>query len=148
LLEDAYSGKSYQNSYLFLPSNRHTGHHMSNEERKLREFYKQLGFVFCPILAENVYFKASGLHHLQYKAGRIPRTKRECIYRLRLLKYAPMVLQESREVITRIKSHNPSVITWAMESRIDLQLIRVVIIRRGQRRLEFLSIMQVAKKPR
>ena len=58
-------------------------------------FYKSIGDVFCPYLKDKVAFNAKGLDHIKLKEYNKARSVKEQYVRLRLLRYAPIILEES-----------------------------------------------------
>ena len=65
---------------------------------KAESFYKNLDFVYCPYLEENVYFNAKGLEHLKFKRKNYARVIDDQFIRLKLLNLAPKVIKLSRTV--------------------------------------------------
>jgi hypothetical protein len=128
---------------------------MGEQEHMLHAYYSSLTPIFCPVLNDTVYFSSVGLTHLLYR-GKKRRTRRstaERIYRLSLLRYVPTVIQLSTKSVKLLKSAGPSpVITWALTYMIrdtGRQIgIKVILIRKGEGKLYFLSVMRISKKPR
>jgi len=70
-----------------------------DEARERAEiFYKALEKVRCPYLQSDVYFNASGLEHLKFKAHARARNRHDQYMRFKLLHLAPEVLKLSRTV--------------------------------------------------
>ncbi len=61
-------------------------------------FYKTIGFVYCPYFGEKIAFNAKGLKHLKFKSDRQARPYTEQYPRLKLLHLAPGVLKKSHTV--------------------------------------------------
>ena len=61
-------------------------------------FYKTIGFVYCPYFGEKIAFNAKGLKHLKFKSDRQARPYTEQYPRLKLLHLAPEVLKKSHTV--------------------------------------------------
>jgi len=59
------------------------------------EYYKTIGEVNCPYLKDKVAFNAKGLDHIKFKEWDKARSVQDQYVRLRLLKIAPQILQQS-----------------------------------------------------
>lgn len=60
--------------------------------------YSTIGEIYCPYFKEKISFNAKGLRHLKFKSDQVARTKEDQYTRLKLLRFAPIILQESRMV--------------------------------------------------
>ncbi|MBA4319488.1 MAG: hypothetical protein C0412_13890 [Flavobacterium sp.] len=58
-------------------------------------YYHTVGEIFCPYLKKNVNFNIKGLDHIKMKEWNKARTVADQYVRLKLLKLAPLVLQNS-----------------------------------------------------
>lgn len=61
-------------------------------------FYATVGKVYCPYFKEKIAFNAKGLRHLKFKSDQVARTQEDQYTRLKLIRLAPMVLQDSKTV--------------------------------------------------
>ena len=61
-------------------------------------FYATIREVFCPYFKEKIAFNVKGLKHLKFKSDRQARTNNDQYARLRLLRFAPEVLNNSHTV--------------------------------------------------
>lgn len=115
------------------------------KQRRLYNSFKNKPWP-CPALQEPVYFNAEGLNHLLYKKKR-PRSKNEQHYRLGLVPVLPTIIEKSTAAYKRIESVRELIFTWKLEYVVKLngrwQLIRVILIKRGNSRITFLSAMRV-----
>ena len=71
--------------------------------QETRVWYKSIGKVYCPALKADVLFNSAGFRHLLFNISDMPRPMEERIRRLRLVQYAPFILQTSIEVGWRRK---------------------------------------------
>lgn len=60
------------------------------------DFYTSIGEVYCPYFREKIAFNAKGLRHLKFKSDEVARTQEDQYARLKLIKFAPTVISESR----------------------------------------------------
>jgi hypothetical protein len=60
--------------------------------------YPTIGEVHCPYFKEKIAFNAKGWRHLKFKSNQVARSREDQYARLKLLHFAPIVLQESRTV--------------------------------------------------
>ena len=119
------------------------------QQKKLtqqKKFYKNLKSCYCQILQETVYFNSYGLNHLLY-CRRRPRKLLEQYYRANLIKYVVEVIINLTQAFREIKSKDPLIITWGLQYEIkDIkntkQLIKVVLKKKGNGRIYFLSVMK------
>lgn len=113
------------------------------EEQKA--IYKKLQPCFCPALQEFVYFNSTGLNHLLYYRRR-PRSHREKHYRASTIHYLVKVISDAKRVVEEIKSENPLVITWSLQSVIEEKNekseIKVILVKNGNGKIYFLSAMK------
>lgn len=58
-------------------------------------FYATIDGVYCPYFKEKVPFNAKGLRHLKFKSDQQARIQMDQYSRLKLLHFAPQVLQKS-----------------------------------------------------
>ena len=59
-------------------------------------FYATVNEVYCPYFKEKITFNAKGLRHLKFKSDKVARTLEDQYARLKLIKYAPAVIQDSK----------------------------------------------------
>ena len=59
------------------------------------KFYQTLESVYCPYFAEKISFNAKGLRHLKFKSDQKARPQKDQYPRLKLLHYAPKILNAS-----------------------------------------------------
>jgi hypothetical protein len=139
--------------------------------RKQRNiFYRSIGSVYCPALQDDVKFTSQGFHHLIYSSnkGKPGRNKlrgiNETYLKLQLLKYAPNVIKNSKEIVkireVREKRGNKTktALQFELSHKIDPTLtVRVIVIKVGDGAYKFLSVMRgkkvkskntLAKRPR
>ena len=120
---------------------------MNNSEEAYKKYYKTLQPCISPALNEAVYFNADGLHHLLYdEKKRRPRNAAERQNRLVLLQYVRGVIASATQAVKLVKSQYPLVVTWSLTHDVigpggQMLPIKVVVIRKGSRRLYFLSVM-------
>ena len=57
-------------------------------------YYRSLVSIYCPILAETVYFSADGFNHLIYDTNRKPRNINEQYLKLKYLSKAKEVIEK------------------------------------------------------
>jgi hypothetical protein len=118
-----------------------------NFEEKQKQLYKEFKPVYCPAMQETVYFNSDGFKHLIYSNRKGPRSRTERRRRLSLLPHVHEVISKSTQVMERIKSQNPVIVTWALQSEVlenngKKHVIRVILIRKKpQGKLYFLSVM-------
>lgn len=60
--------------------------------------YSNLGEVYCPYFKEKIIFNAKGFRHLKFKSDQVARVKEDQYARLKLLRFAPLIIKESRTV--------------------------------------------------
>ena len=98
----------------------------------------------CPALQEPVYFTSEGLNHLLYKRQR-PRNKTEQHYRCGLIPFIPTVIEKSETALKRIENARLLIFTWNLEYKVSIKgtlcLVKVVLIKKGNSRITFLSAM-------
>jgi hypothetical protein len=104
----------------------------------------------CPTLQEPVYFNAEGLQHLLYNRKR-PRSRAQQLYRAKLIPVLPTVIEKATSAYKRIESVRELIFTWKLEYTIKIggrwQVVRVILIKRGNSRITFLSAMRVRYTP-
>jgi len=59
-------------------------------------FYSTVGQIYCPYFKEKIAFNAKGLRHLKFKSDQVARTQEDQYARLKLLKFAPTIIQDSK----------------------------------------------------
>lgn len=115
------------------------------QQKYTYETYKRKP-LFCPALQEHVYFNAEGLNHLLYNRRR-PRNKKQQYYRAGLIPVIPYVIENAIAAYKRIESVRDLVFTWKLEHAVKLhgrwQIVRIILIKRGNSRITFLSAMRV-----
>ncbi len=121
--------------------------------KKQIELYKTFDSCFCFALQENIYFNSDGLNHILYYRRR-PRKHPEKHYRASLIKHIKNVIENAKVAVKEIKSENPFVTTWSLESKVidedgfD-QVVKVILYKKGNGRITFLSVMSnKTKKPK
>ncbi|MEN9605023.1 MAG: hypothetical protein RJB39_708 [Candidatus Parcubacteria bacterium] len=62
------------------------------------ELYKTFKGVYCPYFQEEVVFNAKGLEHLKFKQKNQARIVEDQYIRLKILKFAPEVLKQTRTI--------------------------------------------------
>jgi|AntRauTorckE6833_2_1112554.scaffolds.fasta_scaffold11380_2 hypothetical protein len=109
-----------------------------------KKIYKNFKPCFCPIIQEFVYFNADGIHHLLYKNRRL-RSLRERYYRLGLIKYINPTIKNSKKLkIDIISIEKYFILENIVENKkYGKQKIKVVLIKRGNGKIYFLSVMRV-----
>lgn len=123
---------------------------MGDQLPKLISFYDTLHSCYCPALKSTVYFTLLGRHHLLYK-NRKPRSYSERVYRFGLLTTACAVITQATDARVRMLSQKKNIYAWNLTSSHSddpKKLVRVVIIKHGYGKFQFLSIMNASKKPR
>lgn len=58
--------------------------------------YDSLTSVWCPYLQQEVFFNTEGFRHIKFKTQRRARPKQDQYMRLKLVKYAPDILNNSK----------------------------------------------------
>jgi len=58
--------------------------------------YPTVSEVYCPYFKEKIAFNAKGLRHLKFKSDQVARVQKDQYARLKLFKYVPTVIQDSR----------------------------------------------------
>lgn len=66
--------------------------------KKAEEFYKSISAVYCPYFKERIVLNALGFEHIKLKSWKRPRLKEDQYMRLKLLKYIPQILENSKTV--------------------------------------------------
>lgn len=64
-------------------------------KEEAEEFYKKIGEIRCPYFKEKIAFNAKGLEHLKFKDKNKARLVADQFIRLKLLKLAPYVIENS-----------------------------------------------------
>jgi hypothetical protein len=59
-------------------------------------FYPTIGEVYCPYFKEKIAFNAKGFRHLKFKSDQVARVQKDQYTRLKLLKYVPIIIHNSR----------------------------------------------------
>ena len=96
------------------------------EESKL--YYKSIEYVHCPYFGENVYFTASGFHHLFYKGGGrgVLRQNKELHFRLKLLSIAPELISITT-TLQEFENRNDEIQYWAFIAIIRSKKVKVIV---------------------
>lgn len=92
-------------------------------KEEAEEFYKGIGMVHCPYLNDRVSFNTKGLEHLKFKEKNKARLLVDQYMRLRLLKLAPSIINQSNTIQEFYE-------TWRMEKQninSDWQSRRVLV---------------------
>ncbi len=121
--------------------------------KQKRDFYDGIVSVYCPILADSVYFTSGGFNHLLYKSNRQPRKISEKFMKLQCLTYAPQVIKEcltiseTRKIEKRIKNKLKSGFHYELVSEVCKdKKIRVIVEKIGTGKHKFLSVMPHDRK--
>ena len=64
-------------------------------KKRAEDFYKDINFVNCPYFKEKILFNAKGLDHIKFKRWNNTRIVGDQYMRLKLIKYAPQVIEKS-----------------------------------------------------
>ena len=116
-----------------------------DDKKRLYNTYKSKPWP-CPALQEPVYFNAEGINHLLYNKKR-PRSAKEQHYRAGLVPFIPVVVEKADAAYKKIESVRELIFTWRLEYTVKIsgrwQVIRVILIKRGNSRVIFLSAMRV-----
>jgi hypothetical protein len=59
-------------------------------------FYPTISEVYCPYFKEKIAFNAKGFRHLKFKSDQVARVQKDQYARLKLLKYVPTVIRDSK----------------------------------------------------
>jgi len=62
------------------------------------DFYTTIDAIHCPYFGEKIAFNAKGLRHLKFKTDKQARPHKDQYSRLKLIKYAPEILELSKTV--------------------------------------------------
>jgi len=62
-------------------------------KKEAEDFYEKIESVFCPYFKEKIVFNIKGLKHLKFKSDRQARSNKDQYPRLKLIHFAPKVLQ-------------------------------------------------------
>lgn len=110
---------------------------------KYKVFYNSIRYVKCPVLNnEVVYFNNKGFRHLLIKKRKW-RKKKDQLRRLRLLKYAKLVVANEKVIMNYrvLESESEVAYFWSLEMLIKANITIVVIIRQvGHGKKHFFSI--------
>ena len=68
------------------------------EGNRAEAFYSAIDEVYCPYFREKISFNAKGFKHLKFKSDQVARTREDQYIRLKLLKFAPKVLDKSHTI--------------------------------------------------
>ncbi len=130
--------------------------HQFNSMRESSEvLYKGVGEVYCPYFQEKVIFNAKGLEHLKFKKKNHARPREDQYMRLKLLRYAPEVIRQSKTIqgiseqkvfeLNRSNHRNESLLVDAMYYEfvaiLDGVRVRVVVKQIGAAQKYFWSII-------
>lgn len=132
---------------------------LSNYEKlkaDAKNFYNQIGQVFCPIFGKKISFNAEGFNHIIFKNSRNQRDKSSQILRFKLLALAVKLIkiattfQEFEETLKEFQVKNYkkkvnktlSVKYWGVIAIIDGRKVKVIIRQVGDNgSLHFWSIV-------
>ena len=64
-------------------------------KRQAENFYKNINSTYCPYFKEEVLFNTKGLDHIKFKRWNNTRIIKDQYMRLKLIKYAPQVINKS-----------------------------------------------------
>jgi len=112
---------------------------------KNKILYKNLEPCYCEVIDETVHFTSTGLNHLLYNRRR-PRSRKEQVYRARLIPYISMVIENSKTATRQLIEEEPGAVTWNLECEISItggkRIIKVILYKKGAGKVIFLSAMQ------
>jgi hypothetical protein len=131
------------------------------DDKNIKEFYKNLGSIWCPTLNDHIAFTNDGLRHLIRKSG-IRRTKREQARRFSLLPYAKEIIQDDEvEIIHKenmtthlVKRHGTTILTqsrasfWTLRKNYENTIVTVIIRQIENKEKHFFSIYDSKSKNR
>jgi len=60
------------------------------------QLYSTIGEIWCPYLKQKIIFNAKGKEHLKFKQKHKARAINDQYTRFRLLKFAPLIIQHSK----------------------------------------------------
>lgn len=122
-----------------------------------KKFYKNIGIIYCGVLGADIYFSSRGFHHLLYKNNHEPRNISEIVLKLSCLQYVPPVIKNAKKITeTRIITANSddkkfNIYHYELVTKQEGgKMIRVVLEKRGNSKIHFLSTMphcKSSKKP-
>ena len=130
-------------------------------KEEVRKLYYSLGAVHCPYFGDKVLFQSDGFQHLTHKgpSNKTNRTREDQYIRMKLFKFAPKLLRESK-VVQDIQeknvflpvTHNSRkekilkvVKYWEFWGIIDGIRIKVVVRRVGNGELHYFSVIPKLK---
>lgn len=131
------------------------------DDKNIKEFYKNLGSLWCPALDDHVTFANDGLRHLVRKNGK-RRTKHEQARRFSLLPHAKEIIQDNtvkvihEESMTArlVKRHGAAILTqshanfWTLTKDYGSTAITIVIRQIENKEKHFFSIYDAKSKNR
>jgi hypothetical protein len=121
-----------------------------------RAWYKSLHSVHCPLLNMEIQFNSKSFNHLLYDGLGHARSRKERMYRINLLPFAPLVLKHASQVEeyrspVYSKPLGKSVEFWSLKTVVGNQktCVTVVLRRIGTGNVTFHSIWKkkVKSKP-
>ncbi len=116
----------------------------SNEEiiNNAKSFYLKIGSIPCSALGNmNIVFGSVGWRHILWK-NRLPRNTSDKLRRIKLLKYAPVVVNKGCLIFYRQDYKNGILGKfWKLKMKINNKEVKVVIRQIGGGDINFFSIM-------
>ena len=110
-------------------------------KRQQRTLYNKIRFVYSPALKDKVYFTSEGFNHLIYKHSRYPRNVKEQVLKLRCLLYVPEVIKKCK-LVTKTRRKSKDRVFYELPHKVHGgRTIRVVILKTGNGKYKFLSVM-------
>ncbi len=111
-----------------------------------KKLYRSLEPCYCTAIQDTVHFTATGLSHLLYYRRR-PRKFSERVYRAALITHVAEVVSNATTAIKKVDLTISTDQIWVLEHEVKAthkgkkQLIKVILIKRGEGKVEFLSVM-------
>jgi len=105
-------------------------------------YYRSLVSIYCPILAETVYFSADGFNHLIYDTNRKPRNINEQYLKLKYLSKAKEVIEKCNlitETRKLVDKQGKEITFFSLE----FGKTRVIIKKKGTGKHKFQSVMPI-----
>lgn len=122
----------------------HPFHSLFERRQKARQFYKQIGFVYCPYLTERIYFNSEGFNHLRYRGPRKERDFKVQELRYRLLYLAPRLLELThtlQEYEERSFEYSKITSFFGFIAILDRWKVKVIVKKTGEGRYTFWSVI-------
>ena len=109
--------------------------------------YKSLKPCYCQAISETVYFTSNWLNHLLYNRRR-PRNIKEKKYRSALISYIEEVIKDATAAVKKIDPAISPYPFWILKHQVKAtwkskkQIIKVILVKKGAGKTEFLSVMK------